>query len=282
LINILQTKIPIGTWVEMLIGFFKNNLSFVFDAISVNLDKFIDGFVALLLYVPPFMLIGVITAIAWFLTDRKISLFTVIGLGLVYNLELWDATMETLALVSVSTFISLIIGIPLGILIARNDLANNLVTPVLDFMQTMPAFVYLIPAIMLFDIGTVPAAFATVIFAMPPTIRLTSLGIRQVPKELIEASEAFGSTPRQKLFMVQIPLALPTIMAGINQSIMLTLSMVVIAAMIGAGGLGALVIRGISRLDVGLGFESGLGVVILAIILDRITQSLGKGKKLTH
>lgn len=282
MINILQTKIPIGTWVEMLIGFFKNNLSFVFDAISVNLDKFIDGFVALLLYVPPFMLIGVITAIAWFLTDRKISLFTVIGLGLVYNLELWDATMETLALVSVSTFISLIIGIPLGILIARNDLANNLVTPVLDFMQTMPAFVYLIPAIMLFDIGTVPAAFATVIFAMPPTIRLTSLGIRQVPKELIEASEAFGSTPRQKLFMVQIPLALPTIMAGINQSIMLTLSMVVIAAMIGAGGLGALVIRGISRLDVGLGFESGLGVVILAIILDRITQSLGKGKKLTH
>ena len=279
LTNILQTKIPIGSWVEGFIFFLRDNLEPVFDAFTKGVETLIDGLVDLLLLVPPPLLIIAFTLVALFLARRRIAVFTIIGLTLIYNLGLWEATMETLSLVTIATFISLIFGMPLGILTARSKMAHNIITPALDFMQTMPAFVYLIPAIMLLDIGVVSAAFATVIFSMPPTIRLTGLGIKQVPEELIEAAEAFGSTPRQKLFKVQLPMAMPTIMAGINQSIMLALSMVVIAAMIGAGGLGALVLRAISRLKVGLGFESGLGVVILAIILDRITQSLGTRKK---
>jgi len=185
-------------------------------------------------------------------------------------------TTQTMALVISASIIALLIGIPLGIWASRSDRAESVIRPILDFMQTMPAFVYLIPAILFFGVGNVPGIVATVIFALPPAVRLTNLGIRGVQEDVVEASIAFGSTKRQLLYKVQIPLAMPTILAGVNQVIMLSLSMVVIASMVGAGGLGQAVYRGILKADVGLGFEAGLGIVILAIILDRLTQSLTK------
>ena len=190
----------------------------------------------------------------------------------------WNETMQTLALVLSSTIIALIMGLPLGIWSANSKRCDKILHPILDLMQTMPAFVYLIPAVLFFGLGTVPGAFATIIFAMPPVVRLTSLGIKQVPKNVIEASRSFGATPMQLLFKVQLPLALPTIMTGINQTILMSLSMVVIAAMIAAGGLGEIVLKGITQMKIGLGFEGGIAVVILAIILDRITQGWAKGK----
>jgi glycine betaine/proline transport system permease protein len=217
--------------------------------------------------------------LTYFVVSKSVSIFSVAGLLLIWNIGLWNATVSTLSLVLAATFIAVGLGLPLGIFAALNDKANKVIMPVLDFMQTMPAFVYLIPAIPFFGLGKVSAVFATVIFGMPPAIRLTSLGIRQVPGELIEASDAFGTTWKQKLLKVQLPMAVPTIMAGINQTIMLSLSMVVIAAMIGAGGLGGEVLRAIQRFQPGKGFEAGLGVVILAIILDRITQNIGKKYK---
>lgn len=193
---------------------------------------------------------------------------------LVWNLGLWEATIVTVSLVLFSTVIAVLIGIPIGILAALKKRVHNIVMPILDFMQTMPAFVYLIPAIPFFGLGVVSATFATVIFAIPPSIRLTALGIKQVPPELVEASDAFSSTGMQKLFKVQLPLSYQTIMAGVNQTIMLSLSMAVIAAMIGAKGLGGEVWKAIQRFQPGMGFEAGLGVVIIAIILDRITQGM--------
>ena len=185
----------------------------------------------------------------------------------------------TLSMVSTATLIALVVGLPLGILMAKNGTANKIIRPVLDFMQTMPAFVYLIPAVYFFDLGEVPGTVATIIFAMPPVVRLTNLGIRQVPEDVVEAARAFGSTPAQLLFKVQMPLAVPTIMAGLNQTIMLSLSMVVISAMIGADGLGKTVYEGITQMNIGKGFEGGLAVVILAMLLDRITQCLGSEQK---
>jgi glycine betaine/proline transport system permease protein len=190
-------------------------------------------------------------------------------------MNLWEETVSTMARVVAAAFVALVVGFPVGVAAAKNDTVEAIVRPILDFMQTMPPFVYLIPAAMFFGLGKVPGTIATVIFAMPPAVRLTNLGIRQVSKENVEAGLAFGCTDRQLLTKVQLPLALPSIMAGVNQTIMLALSMVVIASMIGAGGLGNVVLTGIQRLNVGLGFEGGLGVVIVAILLDRITQSFG-------
>ena len=217
----------------------------------------------------------------WFVCrrDTKIAVGSALGLLLVWDLHLWDLAMETLALVIASTLLALLIGIPTGILAARSETVNRALKPALDLMQTMPAFVYLIPAVIFFGLGNVPGMIATVVFAMPPVIRLTALGILQVPRDLIELAEAFGTTERQKLIKVQLPLAMPTIMAGVNQCIMMALSMVVIAAMIGARGLGYKVLEGIQRLDIGTGFEAGLAIVILAIILDRVTQSLAAERR---
>lgn len=203
------------------------------------------------------------------------AIFTGVGFLLVVSMGFWEATMESLALVLSATIFALLIGIPLGIAAARNNVVDKISRPILDFMQTMPAFVYLIPAVLFFGLGKVPGAMATLIFAMPPAVRLTSLGIRQVPTEVVEACLAFGSTPRQLLYKAQLPIARPTILAGLNQTIMLALSMVVIGGMIGAGGLGQEVLSGITQLKIGLGFESGISVVILAIFLDRVTQSFG-------
>jgi glycine betaine/proline transport system permease protein len=208
----------------------------------------------------------------------QFALFCLACCWVIFETGFWPQTMVTLALIFSATFISLLVGLPLGIWAAASRRVAAVVRPTLDFMQTMPAFVYLIPAAMLFGLGRVPGVLATVIFAMPPVVRLTSLGIRQVNKEQVEAGVTFGCTPLQVLFKVQIPGAMPSIMAGINQTIMMALSMVIIASMVGAGGLGNDVLASIQRLDIGLGFESGLAVVLLAIMLDRITETFGSGQ----
>lgn len=225
---------------------------------------------------PPWLTIAFLASAAWKLAGTRIAIAAALGFAFLWNLRLWQPTMETLVLVTLSTLAALLVGIPVGIACALSKRTWRTVGPCLDMMQTMPSFVYLIPAIPFFGLGPVSACFATVVFAMPPVIRLTALGIMQVPHDLIEAADAFGSSPAQKLFKVQLPLALPTIMAGINQTIMLALSMVVIAAMIGAGGLGREVWRSIQRLEAGVGFETGIAIVIVAVILDRITQTMAQ------
>ncbi|WP_242981728.1 ABC transporter permease [Alkalibaculum bacchi] len=271
-------SLPIGEVVEVAIDWMTKNLSGFFDIIKLILLGVLNLFEGIFNGIPWFIMLGLIVLICWLRVGKKESILAIIGLCLIYGMNLWSETMETLALVLTATFIALAIGIPLGIWMARSDKLDQIVRPILDFMQTMPAFVYLIPAVYFFDLGQVPGAVATVIFAMPPVVRLTSLGIRQVSKDVIEASDSFGATYKQKLFQVQIPLAMPTILAGLNQTIMLSLSMVVISSMIGGGGLGNVVLRGITQMKVGEGFEGGLAVVILAMILDRVTQSLGKEK----
>ncbi|WP_342766230.1 proline/glycine betaine ABC transporter permease [Methanocalculus sp.] len=269
-------KIPIGSFVSGIVDWIEGNLGWLLDGITLVLRYILNGFQDLLQLLPPELFIPILAIIVYFVTrrDLKMALLSFAGLLLIWNLQLWNQAMMTLALVISSTIVALIIGVPLGILAANNDSIHSVIRILLDFMQTMPSFVYLIPAVIFFSLGNVPGMIATVVFAMPPAIRLTNLGIRQIPRELIEVSDAFGATPRQKLIKVQLPVALPTIMAGVNQCIMLALSMVVIASMIGAGGLGYQVLVGIQRVDIAMGFEAGLAIVILAIILDRITQSL--------
>lgn len=272
----LTDKLPLDKKIDKLIDFLTEHFAFLTKAISKYLATIIEASTDGLMALPPWLVITIFAALAWRLAGRNVGIFTLLGLGLLWNLRLWEPTMETLILVLVATVIAIIVGIPLGVWSALSPMAYRIIMPILDFMQTMPAFVYLIPAIPFFGLGAVSAIFATVIFAVPPAIRLTCLGIKQVPRELIEAADAFGSTRGQKLFKLQLPLAIPTIMAGINQTIMLALSMVVIAAMIGAGGLGSEVWKAIQRLEPGKGFEAGLAIVILAMILDRITQKIGK------
>lgn len=272
-------KLPLDEWVEVVVDVMDERLGFLFDLISAGIGGTVDLFHWILTGLPFWLLILLFTFLAYKTSRLSIALFTFIGLLLIHNLGYWENSMETLALVLTAGLISVVIGIPLGIWCAKKDSVQNVITPLLDFMQTMPAFVYLIPAIFFFGLGQVPGVIASVIFAMPPTIRLTNLGIRQVPADLIEAADSFGSTYFQKLRKVQLPIAKTTMMAGINQSIMLALSMVVIASMIGAKGLGADVYRAVTQINIGAGFEAGLAIVIIAILLDRITQGVGKRKK---
>jgi glycine betaine/proline transport system permease protein len=273
-------KIPMGEAAEEMVGWIDSNLGWLLDAITSFLGLLLDVVEGALIFLPSWALIILISLIAYFISRKfLLPILVTLALLLVDNLGLWDLAIQTLSLVLVATIVCIMMGLPLGILASRNDTFNRGLSVILDFMQTMPSFVYLIPAVIFFGIGTVPGLIATVIFAMPPAIRLTNLGIRQVPKELTEVADSFGSTPGQKLSKVQLPVAMPTIMAGINQTIMLSLSMAVIAAMIGAGGLGYMVLVGIQRVDIATGFEAGLGIVIIAIILDRITQSLRKGNE---
>ncbi|MFP4418077.1 MAG: ABC transporter permease [Chitinivibrionales bacterium] len=268
-------RIPLGKWIEALLDFLTTTFSGVTKGISEFIETVIDFVVDIVLILPPWLFMLIAAGMIFYLVGRKIAIYSLVGLFLLWNLDLWEPTIVTIALVLVSTVLAVALGIPLGILAAVNKTTGKIITPILDFMQTMPAFVYLIPAIPFFGLGTVSAVFATVIFSIPPAIRLTALGIRQVPKELVEAGDAFGATGMQKLVKVQLPIATPTIMAGVNQTIMLALSMAVIASMIGAGGLGGEVWKAIQRLKPGMGFEAGVGVVIVAMILDRITQNLG-------
>ncbi|MBE6064497.1 proline/glycine betaine ABC transporter permease [Clostridium sporogenes] len=267
--------IPIGDFVEKFIQLLLNNFQPFFDAQADYLNSFMDNFGYILLSIPPLFFIIVLSLIAWFLVNKKTAAFTALGLLLIFGMKLWQLFIETFVLVILSTSISLIIGIPIGILMSKRKVLNKIILPILDFMQTMPSFVYLIPAVMFFGIGNVPGIISTVIFSMPPAVRLTKLGLEQVPNDLEEVGRAFGLTNFQMLYKIKLPLALPSIMAGINQSIMMALSMVVAASMIGTRGLGSQVLSGIQRNDIGIGFEAGLAVVILAIILDRITRSLG-------
>jgi len=272
-------NIPIGDVVEGGVDWIRDNLAAPLDAFAAGVGFLAEGLENLLLVLPDWILGPLIIALAWWRGGWRFGVFGAVAILLIAGMDLWEETMQTLALVLGSSIIALAAGIPLGIAMARSDRVAAVVRPILDFMQTMPPFVYLIPAAIFFGLGKVPGTIATVIFAMPPAVRLTNLGIRQVSKENVEAGLAFGCTDRQLLYKVQIPLAKPSIMAGINQTIMLALSMVVIASMIGAGGLGNTVLTGIQRLDVGLGFEGGLGVVFLAILLDRLTQSFGTKRK---
>ncbi|GEM64588.1 glycine/betaine ABC transporter permease [Sphingobacterium faecium NBRC 15299] len=271
--------IDIGQYIEVAINWLTENFKPLFDFIKHTGNSTIIGLEWIFLAIPFFVVIGVFTGLAWWKSGKGVAVTTLLGLTLIYMMGFWKETMETLSLVLVATATALILSVPLGIWAAKNKLAAKIIRPMLDLMQTMPAFVYLIPAVLFFSIGKVPGAFATIIFAMPPAVRLTTLGIDAVPKDIVEAARAFGATNRQILFKVELPLAMQTILAGINQTILLSLSMVVIAGMIAAGGLGERVLEGINNLDIGLGFESGLSVVILAIILDRITQGFVQNKK---
>jgi len=283
-------KIELGKYIEKGVDWLSVNAGGFFDAITAGVDAVVTAMQFVLLNSPFWLTIIILALLSYYLPARGklftkagwkagggMLIFTVLGLLLLYFMGYWEETMMTIALILASALIALVIGIPLGIYAARNDNADKIIRPILDFMQTMPAFVYLIPAIILFSVGNVPGVVATIIFALPPAVRLTNLGIRNVPEDVVEASKAFGSTKRQLLFKVQLPLAMTTILAGVNQVIMLSLSMVVIASMVGAGGLGQAVYKGILKADIGLGFEAGVGIVVLAIILDRITQNLGFG-----
>ncbi|MDP9572025.1 UNVERIFIED_ORG: glycine betaine/proline transport system permease protein [Agrobacterium larrymoorei] len=266
----------IGDGVDAVVNYVLDNFSPFLDFVATVIGFVTNTIQETLTAIPMPVGILIFVILSFWRVGAAFGVLAGLALWLVDHMGLWTAMMETLSLVIASTLMAMIIGLPLGIAMARKDSVAALVRPVLDLMQTMPAFVYLIPAAMFFGLGAVPGAIATVIFAMPPVVRLTNLGVRQVHVEFIEAGNAFGCTPSQLLFKVQLPNAMPSIMAGINQTIMLSLSMVVIASMIGAGGIGNTVLTGIQRLDVGTGFEGGLAVVILAVILDRLTQSLGK------
>ncbi|MGI5892008.1 MAG: ABC transporter permease [Bacillota bacterium] len=272
-------RIPLGNYVEHGIDYLTINFAAFFSGVKDMLLSSVSAFEFVFTAIPFFIIIIILALVAWRLTNKGIAIFTAAGLLLIQSLGLWPETMSTLGLVVTATLITVIIGLPLGIWMSRNDTLNKVIRPILDFMQTMPAFVYLIPAVYFFDLGVAPGIVATVIFAMPPVVRLTDLGIRQVPRDVIEASHSFGATSGQLLLKVQMPLAMPTILAGLNQTIMLSLSMVVISAMIGSGGLGDVVLRGITQMKMGQGFEGGLAVVILAMVLDRITQGFGNIKK---
>lgn len=275
-------KIPLGSWVTKATNKVSEKFAFLFDPIKNQFGDGLENFADMLAAVPPVIVILIVAVLAFFLSGKRFGLaaFSLVGLLLVWNQGLWEELMLSFSLVLVASILSVIIGVPIGILMSKSKIAENIITPILDFMQTMPAFVYLIPAVAFFSIGMVPGIFASLIFATPPTVRFTNLGIRQVSEELVEAAEAFGSTGAQKLFKVELPMAKATIMAGINQTVMLALSMVVIASMIGAPGLGREVLSALQRADVGTGFVAGLGIVILAIIIDRFTQSFTKNKSL--
>jgi glycine betaine/proline transport system permease protein len=274
--------LPLGRWVNDFVAWLLEHGGSVFDSIGAVVEGFATGIETVLTSAPAAVLIAIAVGVGFWRLGWKFALFVLAALSLICITGFWPQTVVTLSLTLSATLISLLLGVPLGIVAARSTWVQQTVRPVLDFMQTMPAFVYLIPAAMVFGLGRVPGIMATVVFAMPPVVRLTSLGIRQVNAEQVEAGNAFGCTGLQLLFKVQLPIAMPTIMAGVNQTIMMALSMVIIASMVGAGGLGNDVLASIQRLDVGLGFESGLAVVLLAIILDRITESFGTSSTRTE
>jgi glycine betaine/proline transport system permease protein len=277
--NFDEKVIPLDAWITLFVDWLVEGYRWFFQAIKWPVEVTLSGMENGLLAVHPLVIILVVGLIAWKVSGYKLAIFSVATMVFIGLLGMWEDTVITLAMVFSSVVFCTIVGVPLGICAGRNDRFDVFIRPLLDAMQTTPAFVYLVPIVMLFSIGNVAGVLATIVFAMPPIIRLTSLGIRQVHPELVEAALAFGATNRQVLMKVQIPLALPTIMAGLNQTIMMALSMVVIAGLIGAGGLGAPVILGLNTLDIGLATVGGLAIVLMAIILDRITQSMGTHKK---
>ncbi|WP_331773996.1 glycine betaine/L-proline ABC transporter permease ProW [Sulfurospirillum sp. 1612] len=271
--------LPLDKWVDSSLSWVVGNFRDFFQLAKVPVETILLGVQNFLLHVNPFIIVLFFALLAWQVSSKKMAFLTLLSFLALGFIGVWEQSMITLALVLTSVIFSMLLGLPLGILSAKSDRFDNILRPILDAMQTTPAFVYLIPIVMLFGIGNVPGVIVTIIFALPPLIRLTNLGIRQVPADLIEASRSFGASGTQMLFKVQLPVAMPTIMAGINQTLMLSLSMVVIASMIAVGGLGQMVLRGIGRLDIGLAAVGGLGIVLLAIVLDRLTQQMGKKDK---
>jgi glycine betaine/proline transport system permease protein len=272
-------SLPVESWINQGLDWVVDNFRPFFQTVRVPIDSTLTGVEGLLQSVPSLVMIAFIGLLAWQFAGRALAFGAIVSLLLVAMLGIWPEAMVTLSLVLTSLAFCLVVGLPVGILLASSDRAMRLTRPLLDAMQTTPAFVYLVPVVMLFGIGNVPGVIVTIIFALPPLIRLTNLGIRQVRPDLIEAARAYGASPLQMLLKVQLPLAMPSIMAGVNQTLMLSLSMVVIASMIAVGGLGQMVLRGIGRLDMGLATVGGLGIVLLAITLDRITQSLGQPRR---
>jgi glycine betaine/proline transport system permease protein len=269
----------IGGAIDDAVRWLTRNGDFLFDFIDDNLKRLLIWLEDVFTWIPWPAFIAGVGLVSWRLVGRRPGIFAVVGLTGIAWVGLWPSAMETVALIVVAVGISILIAVPVGVLAAKNDLVDAILRPILDAMQTMPSFVYLVPAVMFFGIGNVPAIFATVIYAVPPAIRLTNLGIRQVSPDIIEAARSFGTTPRQLLLKVQIPMAIPTIMAGINQTVMMALAMVVIASLVGAGGLGEDVNRALNRQEPGKALLGGLGIVILAIIIDRITQAAAKSRQ---
>lgn len=270
--------IPLDTWVTLFVDWLVDNYRDLFQALKWPVEQTLNGFDAGLNALPPIVVMLAIALAAWRFSGIWLAVFSIVTMTFVGLLGLWADTMTTLAMVLSAVIFCAIVGIPLGIWAGRSDRVESWIRPLLDAMQTTPAFVYLVPIVMLFSVGNVAGVLATIIFALPPIVRLTSLGIRQVHPELVEAAQAFGATRWQVLQRVQVPLAMPTILAGLNQTIMMALSMVVIAALIGAGGLGSPVILGLNTLDIGRAVIGGLGIVLMAIVLDRITQSMAQKK----
>ncbi len=268
--------IPLDDWISEAINFIVDNFRPFFQAIGFPIRWTLQNIEWVFQTIPPLIFIIVISLIAWKLAGRKIAIYSIISLSLIGFVDVWEEAMVSLALVLTAVVFCLVVGIPLGIISAKNDRVERFLRPLLDVMQTLPSFVYLVPVVMLFGIGEVPGVIATIIFAIPPLIRLTNLGIRQVSPEVMEAAIAFGSNPWQLLWEAQIPLAMPTILAGVNQAILMALSMSVVTSMIAVPGLGQMVLQGVGRLDVGLAAVGGLGIVLLAIMLDRITQALAE------
>jgi glycine betaine/proline transport system permease protein len=274
--NFDEQLIPLDEWVQSAVDWLVVNYREFFQILKVPVEISLEGLEWLFGVLPPFVVILLFAIAAWRYAGKRVTVFTVLSFLLVGYLGLWDDTMTTLAMVICSVVFCAVVGIPLGIMAGRSNRFEMLLRPFLDAMQTTPAFVYLIPVVMLFSIGTVSGILATIVFALPPIIRLTNLGIRQVHPELVEAAIAFGATPWQVLRKVQLPLAMPSVMAGLNQTIMMALSMVVIAALIGAGGLGNPVVQGLNTLEIGLATIGGLSIVLLAMVLDRITQGIAQ------
>ncbi len=268
--------IPLDDWITAIINFMVQQFRPIFQTISWPIKVILESIGSMFVATPPLIFLVILGAIAWQIAGRKMAIYSLIGLTLIGFLGIWEEAMVSLSLVVTAVIFCLVIGMPLGIACARSDRLEKIIQPLLDVMQTLPTFVYLVPVVMLFGIGEVPGVIATIIFALPPLIRLTNLGIRQVPAEVVEAAIAFGSTPNQVLWEAQIPLAMPTILAGVNQAILMALSMSVVTSMIAVPGLGLMVLQGVGRLDIGLAAVGGLGIVLLAIILDRITQTVGK------
>ncbi|MDA3937865.1 MAG: proline/glycine betaine ABC transporter permease [Spirochaetia bacterium] len=277
--NRIREIFDIGAGFESIIEWLTEEADWLFDFIALVVEGFLDGVNWLFNFPSAFVIIGLFSFLAWKVAGKGVALFSLIGFLLILYMGYWSETMDTLSLVFSAVIFGLLIGLPVGIWASRSDSAWKILRPILDFMQTLPAFVYLIPAVLLFKLGPVPGVIATLIFSLPPVVRLTNLGIRQVPVEIREACRAFGATPKQMLLKAELPVALPTIMAGVNQTIMLALSMVVISGMIGAGGLGNVVLKGITQLKIDMGFEGGICIVILAIFLDRVTQAFTATQK---
>jgi glycine betaine/proline transport system permease protein len=266
-------KIPLGAWLKSFVDFLNVYAQGFFDFITDWLGLIIDSMVDALLWFPPLILVALLGLGAWLLhRSILLAVSVLLGLLLIINLGYWQATVETLTLVLCATVVSIVVGVPVGIAAAHRPWLYTTIRPILDLMQTIPTFVYLIPTLVFFGLGMVPGLISTVVFVIPAPIRLTHLGISSVPRQLHEAGEAFGATRRQLLWKVELPYALPTIMAGITQCIMLSLSMVVIAALVGADGLGKPVVRALNTVNIATGFEAGLAIVILAILLDRVCK----------